>query len=289
MALRSSGSSRFRTDTAAEGNEREGGRQNAMANPPTIDFVTVAGARIEVRRQGKGAPVLLLHSEEALEIPSPFLDALAARHEVIAPFYPGFGKSDRPDWITNTDDLAYIMLDVAKALALPPLPVVGCGIGGWIAAEMATKTDAFASRLALVDAFGIKVGGPYDRDVADVWLLPPEKVTALRWADPAKGKRDLSGWSDDELAVVARNTETFARFCWDPYMHNPKLRHRLHRITVPTLLLWGEADGIVRPDYGRAYASLIPGARFDTVPAAGHYPHLEQTTSFIAKLAPFIA
>lgn len=259
-----------------------------MANAARVDVIDAGGVQIEVTRVGGGQPLLVLHSEEALEASSDVIADLATRHEVIIPSFPGFGASERPDWMTNPDDIAFTMLDVVDALKLPKLPVLGFGLGGWVAADMATKSDAVASRLVLVDAMGVKIGGAYDRDIQDIWFLTPEKVAALRWADPSKGKRDFTGWSDDQLSVVARNTETLARFCWDPYMHNPKLRHRLHRIKAPTLVLWGEKDGMVSASYGRAYAGLIPGARFDTIADAGHYPHLEQPAAFLAKLKPFL-
>ena len=83
--------------------------------------------------------------------------------------------------------------------------------------------------------------------------------------------------------------ESFARFCWDPYMHTPKLRQRLHRVNVPTLLIWGEKDAITSPAYGEAYAKLIPGAKFSLVPGAGHYPHIEKPDAFLSVLKPFIA
>ena len=111
----------------------------------------------------------------------------------------------------------------------------------------------------------------------------------MKWHDQAKGKRDFSVMSDDQLAVVARNIETFARFCWEPYMHNPKLRHRLHRVATPTLVLWGENDGVVAPSYGKAYAGLIPGAKFETIADAGHYPHIEQPEAVLKALRAFIA
>jgi pimeloyl-ACP methyl ester carboxylesterase len=93
---------------------------------------------------------------------------------------------------------------------------------------------------------------------------------------------------DDKLAVIARNTESFARFGWEPYMHNPKLKHRLHRIKVPTLLVWGENDGLVTPDYGRAYSELIPGTRLAIIPEAGHFPHIEQPHAFLKALNAFV-
>jgi pimeloyl-ACP methyl ester carboxylesterase len=93
---------------------------------------------------------------------------------------------------------------------------------------------------------------------------------------------------DAAVNIIARNRLATVRYCWDPYMHNPKLRDRLHRISAPTLVLWGERDGIVTPDYGRAYAAAIPGARFEAIAAAGHVPHLEQPEIVERTLRAFL-
>jgi pimeloyl-ACP methyl ester carboxylesterase len=251
-------------------------------------FVTVADATIQVTRRGNGPPLMLLPGEEGLEGGASVVGQLAASHEVITLWPPGFGKSNRPDWITNVDDIAYLYLDVLKKLQLQDVPVVGFSLGGWIAAEMATKDQSRIAKLVLVAPYGIKVGGPMDRDIQDIWTLPPEKVAGLKWFDVAKGKRDFKSMADDELTIVARNTESFARFCWQPYMHNPKLKHRLHSISVPTLLIWGERDGIVTTDYGAAYSRLIPGATIAVISEAGHLPHIEQPTAFMKELAKFL-
>ena len=253
------------------------------------DAISVSGIDIEVRTYGTGAPLLLLAGEEQLEVDSPFVKDLARDYKVIMPSPPGFGTSGRPDWITSPDDLAYIMLDLVERLGLDNVPVVGCSLGGWIAAEMATKDDSRFSRLALIDPYGVKVGGPFDVDIQDIWILHPSKVAAMKWRDVEKGKRDYSTMSDDQLAVIARNTETFARFCWEPYMHNPKLKHRLHRIATPTLVIWGENDGVASAAYGKAYAGLIPGAKFQTVAEAGHYPQIEQPEAVLKALRAFLA
>ncbi len=244
--------------------------------------------KLQIERRGKGPPLLLLAGEEALEIDAPFLDELAKSYEVIIPSPPGFGLSTRPDWITGPDDIAYMMLDVVESLGLKNIPVIGCSFGGWIAAEMATKDDSFMSKLVLVDAYGIKSGKPTERDIADVWLLSPDEVMARKWHDVAKGTRDFKAMPEDKLTVVARNNETFTRFGWEPYLHNPKLRHRLHRIKVPTLLIWGANDGIVTPQYGEAFRSLIPGARLAVIPQAGHLPQIEQPQAFLAELRKFL-
>jgi pimeloyl-ACP methyl ester carboxylesterase len=87
---------------------------------------------------------------------------------------------------------------------------------------------------------------------------------------------------------MARSRESTGRYAWSPYMHNPKLKGRLHRINVPTLVLWGAADRVVKPEYGRAYAGAIPIARFATIEGAGHFPHLEQPVAFAREVTNFI-
>ncbi|HXS40925.1 MAG TPA: alpha/beta hydrolase [Stellaceae bacterium] len=251
-------------------------------------FVTIGDAEIEIERRGSGQPLLLLPSEDMLEGEALFVDTLARAFEVIIPAPPGFGASNRPDWITAPDDIAYLYLSLLDRLALEAVTVIGCSLGGWIAAELATKNDTRLSRLVLVDPYGIKPGGPSERDIADIWQLSPQRVAALKWREPPKAALDTAAESDAALAQKARNLESFARFCWEPYMHNPKLAHRLGRIGVPTLMVWGEDDGIVAPAYGEAYRALIPGATLRVIPAAGHYPHLERPDAFLAAIGKFL-
>jgi pimeloyl-ACP methyl ester carboxylesterase len=254
----------------------------------TASIVNVHGIDIDVEIRGSGAPILLIPSEEGLEAQLPVIDELAKTQKVVIAFPPGFGRSERPDWMSNPDDLAYVMLDLASQLGLEKPALVGFSFSGWVAAEMAVKNAGAFSKLVLVGAVGVKIGGPYDVDIQDVWLQHPAKVAAFKWADPEKANRDYSGCSDEELSIVARNVESFARFGWEPYMHNPKLKHRLHRVSIPTHLIWGDKDGVVTKDYGCAFAGLIPGASFETVANAGHYPQLEQPEAFAKALTKFL-
>jgi pimeloyl-ACP methyl ester carboxylesterase len=251
-------------------------------------LIQISGMDIELERRGKGQPLLLLYGEEGLEPEAPFIDELAKDFEVFIPSPPGFGTSDRPEWLRSLDDIAYVYLDLIEKLALKNVPVVGFSLGGWLAAEIATKDDSFISKLVLVDAYGIKVGGPYDRDIADFWCLHPSEVLKLKWHDTEKGKRDFPSMPEEKLTIVARNVESLARFCWEPFMHNPMLKGRLHRIKVPTRVIWGEQDGIVKPAYGKAYADAIPGAMFQSIPNAGHFPQLEQPEAFMTALREFL-
>jgi pimeloyl-ACP methyl ester carboxylesterase len=258
-------------------------------NAPNSEFFSIQGLQMEVERRGAGSPLLLLLSEEAaFERDAPFVAELASKHQVIIPQPPGFGRSERPEWVSSPDDISYMYLDLVEKLGLSKVPVVGLSLGGFIAAQMAVKDSSFISKLVMVDSFGVKIGGPFDRDVQDIWTSHPDKVAAWKWADPANGKRDLSAKSEDELSIVARNIESFARFCWEPYMHDPKLKARLHRVKAPTLFVWGEKDGVVTTAYGKAYSQLVPGAKFVAIANAGHYPHLEQPAATLKEINAFL-
>jgi pimeloyl-ACP methyl ester carboxylesterase len=113
-------------------------------------------------------------------------------------------------------------------------------------------------------------------------------VKALKFSDPARDPRVLTELSDTEALSVARHREVTAKLCWQPYFHNPSLKYRLGRIDVPTLVIWGANDGFVKPAYGRAYARRIRGARFNTIPKAGHLPHVEQPEAFLRALQGFL-
>src|SRR5688572_1155783 len=233
-----------------------------MTTASSLDRLTIHGIRLEVLERGGGRPILWLHGEEGVDPESPFIDLLAAHGRVIAPSHPGFGHSPESDRIDSVDDLAYLYLDLLAAHDLRDAVVMGASLGGWIAAEMAVKCTARLGRLVLVAPLGIKVGDRETRDIPDIFALHPEEVRRLQYRDAGRAAVDPAALSDDQLTRIARNREATALYAWEPYFHNPKLRGRLHRITVPTLLLWGADDRFVTAAYyGAAYRDAIPGAR----------------------------
>ena len=239
-------------------------------------MLDVRGIEQELFEAGDGAPVLFLHPGRGLIGSWPFIEALAGKARVIAPSHPGFGKTSLPRWMNTVEDLAHHYLDLMDALDLRDLTVVGSSFGGWIAAALAIKPTSRITRLVLMDAVGVKFGGRDDRDIIDIWAQKRTDLAAMMFHDPAKAHIDHASLPEEELLALARNRESEAWFGWSPYMHDPKLIHRLHRIAAPTTVIWGASDGIVTPDYGRAYAAAIPGARFQIIAEAGHFPHIEQ-------------
>jgi pimeloyl-ACP methyl ester carboxylesterase len=255
----------------------------------SVEILKIQDFEIEVERRGSGAPLVLLYGEEALELEAPFLDELATTNEIIILSPPGFGKSNRPDSVGNPDDISYVMLDALDALGLEDVTLMGCSFGGWIAAEIATKNSARIKQLILVDPYGIKVSDRWTRDIQDIWFLTAEDVQDRKYSDTKNGDIDYTVMADEKLEIIARNRESLALFGWQPYMHNPKLKSRLHRINVPTLVVWGVDDGIVTTDYGKAYTAEIPGAKFEAIKQAGHYPQIEQPAAFVKLVSSFIA
>lgn len=251
--------------------------------------LAISGVTLDVVERGAGRPLLFLHAGEGLRPDLPWLEQLAASFRVIAPHHPGWGGSVLPDWVGTVDDLAYLYLDLAEALNLRDALLVGNCFGGWVAAEMAVRNTQRFAGLVLAAPLGIKLGGVLDRDIVDMHGIPRAEFKERAWADPANDTVDYATIPDIDLAAIARAREALAVFGWKPYMHNPRLRRWLHRIDIPTRLIWGEADRIVTPAYGEGWRDEIGNSTLEMIPAAGHFPQWEQPRAFAARIAAFAA
>jgi pimeloyl-ACP methyl ester carboxylesterase len=258
--------------------------------------VKLGPIELDLWRRGHGRPIVLLHGVNPVDPAAPFVDLLAAHGEVIAPSLPGFGNSRRPEDFDTVYDLVHLCRELLDALPDRAV-VIGFSFGGWLAAEVAAAGHARLERLILVDPVGIKLGGREERDIAHFFNTDPAELDRRAWRDPAKRPAGIYGlgWqtrveeaSDEDLVALARNWDALCLYAWRPHMYNPQLRHWLRRIVVPSLVLWGDSDGIVTPDYGRRYAALIPGARFAIAAEAGHHPELEQPHGFVEQVTRFL-
>ncbi len=257
----------------------------AESAAPTL---VVNGTRIDIIDRGAGRPLLFLHPENGIDPALAAIDELAKGARVIAPTHPGYGCSELPKGMRTVDDLSYFYLDMLDLLELRDLAVVGVSLGAWLAAEIAVKSCARFSRLIMANAVGVKVGDRETRDIVDVFALTEKEYLDIAYCDPAAGARDYKALPDAEVLAAARAREATARFAWNPFFHNPRLKSRLHRIRIPTLFLWGTHDRMLSECYGRAYCALIPGARFELIDRAGHFPHQEQPKVFAEKVLAFM-
>jgi pimeloyl-ACP methyl ester carboxylesterase len=243
---------------------------------------------LEVLRHGAGEPVVFLHGFQPAEPDARWIQLVGRCAEVIAPSLPGFGGSDRPGDFERVYDVLNTLAAFLETLGHRKATLVGSSFGGWMAAELAVRSCDRIARLVLVDALGIKVSDRTTPDILDVFNSLPAAVKGAMWHDEARAP-DLDAMTDEQLIMRHRNWESLALYGWKPYMHNPRLSYWLPRISVPTLVLWGASDRVVKPDYGRAYAARIPGAAFAEVAGAGHHPEIEQPDSFADHVLGFLS
>jgi pimeloyl-ACP methyl ester carboxylesterase len=251
-----------------------------------VDFGN--GVYLDTRAAGSGDRVALLlpGAERAVENAT-FVESLAEEFSVVVPSHPGFGRSARPDWCTTVADLADIYVDWLERSEASDVTLVGLQFGGWIALEIAVRRPAQLARLVLVDAVGVKLGGPLDRDFADIFATPYADLEKLYYADAGFGLGDLGSAREDDVLEMARNDEALVLYGWEPYLHDPRLGRAIERIDVPTLLIWGSHDGIVSPDHGRGLAAKIAGARFEDIDGAGHRPQVERAEAVARLITTF--
>jgi pimeloyl-ACP methyl ester carboxylesterase len=253
---------------------------------PTPTKISVRGCTIAVRRAGTGRPLLYLDGASDAGLWSPCLADLAARDDVIAPEHPGFGGSDTPTWLDTIADLANFYLDLIDQLDLENIDLVGHDLGGWIAAELAVRNSRRIGSLTLVAAAGIHLS---EVVASDPFLRTDEQRIRDLFHDHAR--------ADDMIARVLRpeledlnlkNQTTTARLSWQPRGYDPHLAKWLHRIAVPTLIVWGANDRVLPLAYARAWQNLVAAKTVATIANCGHLPHIERRDPFVVALKSFL-
>ncbi|HTW06594.1 MAG TPA: alpha/beta hydrolase [Acidimicrobiales bacterium] len=234
---------------------------------------------------GEGRPFLLLHGGAGPRSVRGFADLLVAggQTRAIVPTHPGFEGTVRSEALTSVRELASTYCLLLDALEVQDVTVVGNSIGGWIAAEMAVAGNGRISRLVVVDGMGIEVPEHPPTDVSGMSL--PE-ISQLSYHNPARFRIDPSALPPEAQAVLAGNRASLALY-GGATMSDPTLRARLAGVAVPSLVVWGDSDGIAGAEYGRAFAAAIPRARFELLPGTGHLPQLESPDKLLSLLADF--
>jgi pimeloyl-ACP methyl ester carboxylesterase len=255
------------------------------------ETITVAGKATVIKHAGDGPPFVYLHStlDESFTW-FPFYQAWAKRFHVYVPTHPGFGKSEGFDQIDTIEDMAFHYLELFEALGLDKVILGGVSLGGWIAAEFAVRWPERVQKLWLSGSpglwvEGVPLGNLY-RDVND-----RDKLRAMLFHDPQSHMAELVIQKNpdiEKMLAAYQSMTVLARLVWErPY--DPKLAGRLHRITCPTLLLWGASDHLVPPAYGEAYHKLIPNSEFKQMPNCGHLPMFEKEAEFVEAIGSFCA
>jgi pimeloyl-ACP methyl ester carboxylesterase len=246
------------------------------------ETIAVNGTNIEVLRGGAGAPMLFLHGAGGASEWAPYMDRLAERFDLVVPSHPGYGRSDTPPWLDDIHDLAFFYLDFMAQLGLEGVHLAGNSLGGWLAAEIAVRSTARLKTLTLVSPGGLHIKGVQK---GDIFLWSNEQRVRNTFFDQAMAEARLAANVGEEAADIAlKNHFTTAKLAWSPRFHDPSLHKWLHRIDVPTMIVWGENDLIFPVALADAYRKGIPGAQVRIVPECGHLPQQEKLDDFLTAV-----
>jgi pimeloyl-ACP methyl ester carboxylesterase len=260
---------------------------------PTARTVSVWQDQVHMRvlSKGEGPAVVFFHGPWG---PSwdPFLDELARSFTVHAPEHPGTSPG-RPDDIYHLDgvwDLVLCYDELLDGLGLSRAALVGHSFGGMVACEVAAACPTRVDRLVLIDALGLWRD---DTPIPNWMLLPHGDLVGhvFRDIDSEAARRMFAPPEDPDARVMARvglqwAMGTTGKFLWP--IPDKGLKRRIHRIQVPTLVVWGKEDRIVPPVYAEEFVRRIPGSRQETVDQAGHAPHLEQPEAVTRLVRDFL-
>ena len=246
-------------------------------------------ARVKIA--GQGPPLVFLHGATGLKWDE-FLDDLSQTHTVYAPEHPGTTPGD-PDAIKPLDDLWDLVLyyyELFDQLELESPAVVGHSFGGMVAAEIAATDPKRVGKLVLLSPIGLW------RDDAPVknWMsMAPDDLVKELFYEPegAVAKQVLAEPEDPEERLTTRIQNTWnlgctGKFTWP--IPDKGLKKRMHRIQAPTLVIWGQQDGLVPAIYAQEFTDRIADSRAVIVERAAHVPQLEQPATVSQAVQEFL-
>ena len=252
----------------------------------TESKIDIRGTALYLRRGGSGEPMLFLHGASGVPGWIPTFKALSKTHDLMVPDHPTYGLSDEPDWLDRMEDLAMFYLDFLDQMDLEGVHLVGNSLGGWLAMEIAVRNCTRLKSLTLVGAAGIRIAG---KPIADIFMMDPDDLVREIFVDQTFVDNILNmELTEEQIDIQIRNRVATARLGWQPRLFNPNLRKWLHRITVPTHVIWGDTDKIVDPAYAAEFGEIISGSEVTIIEKAGHLPHIEQSEPFVEAVSGFL-
>ena len=253
---------------------------------PQVSRVTFNGSTWTYRYAGSGPPVVWLHGLWGEPGWEPHHQRLAERHTVYAPALAGYDGSTAPDWLSDMEDMATLMVEFLDALGLERVDVAGHSLGGWAAAEVAVFRPSRLRRLVLIDPLGLCLDWT---EVPNIFYNDPAALPGIFFADPSypAARRYVpppAEW-DDRFIL---NRMASIRVTFEPYLHSRKLGERLRFADVPTLVVWGADDGLLHPRHAREWQTRMPNCEVTLVESAGHFPHVERADVCLPRIMTFL-
>jgi len=260
---------------------------NAAAGEKTERIVDIQGIQTHLFEAGvpSAPPVLYLHGTNLGNLWLDYHNALSQHFHIFAPDTPGFGLTERPDWMRDMSDYILYFRDLLDTLGLRKASIIGHSLGGWMAAEMAVWYPERIDKLVLSNAAGIRVKGS---PIADLFAMNVQEILAACFEDPMAAMPLMPAEVNVDYMVNAyRQMTTLASLAWNP-SYDPKLERRLARVTCPTLVIWGELDRLIPQVYGDTFYKLIPNSKLVKLTGTGHMPMFEQHEAWTQHIADFL-
>lgn len=246
---------------------------------------------IKLRTEGSGDPLLFLHSAGGLRGWDPFLAELAKSFTVYAPSHPGFESSSGLDEIDDIIDLVVYYNDFLDAIGLESTHVVGHSLGGMFAAELAALSPQRVRKLVLVNAVGLWIDA---HPVADFFAMTPAELAVALWHNPesdaAKAMFAIAENEQEQLEAFllrSQHLATAGKFMWP--IPDKGLKKRIHRISAPTHIIWGQSDGLAPVVYAQEFQKRIPGSQVSILPGCAHLPMYEDPEGFVQIVSRFLS
>jgi pimeloyl-ACP methyl ester carboxylesterase len=245
--------------------------------------LVIKGIETVVQIAGEGEPLVFLHGAGTVTGFDALLP-LAERFQVVVPHHPGFGLSADDPSIDDVNDYRRHYLDLLDELGIGEMALVGHSMGGWIAATFAADHGERVRRLVLAAPFGLKVD---EHPTVDFLSIPGEELPGYLTADLSIfGPHVPDPPTPEFLADRYRETTSAARLMWArPY--DLKLARWLHRLKMPTLILWGDADGLIPAGQAPVWAELVAGSEVRMLPGVGHLL-FDETSEAVDAIADFV-
>ena len=257
-------------------------------NSHTHNTCRVGNVNLYLRRAGQGSPILFLHGAGGISEWTPFFKDLSQTHDVWAPDHPGFGLSDDPGFIKNMSDLVVFYQDFFETHAPKGgFHVVGHSMGGWLAAEIATRNTQYINSLTLISSAGLQLE---DIPMGDVFAWNAEESVKKLIFDPIIQEKRLNYQpTSEEAEIIAKNKFTFAKLARQPRLFNPELKNRLNRIKVPAQIIWGEHDGLIPKEYAKLWSDALNTDTCTVLSQCSHSPANEKPLETAHLIKVFIA
>ncbi len=250
-----------------------------------MEIVRANELEIAFERAGEGPPLVFVHgAAEDGRVWRPQLAALADEFTVIAWDEPGAGGSADVPADFELEDYASCLAALIDALALGPAHVAGLSWGGTVALELLRRHPELVATLILADTYAGWKGSLPEEEVSErvagaqrMLAAPPGEfdptVPGLFAGDPPAEFLPLL----EQIAAAVRPESLRTQLT---VMAAADQRDLLPRITVPTLLIWGELDARSPLSVAGELERAIPNAELVVIPRAGHVSNLERPEPF---------